>query len=117
MNPKLRDLIIYCGVGLLVVGGIIVFAEVAPRGTEFPVKAVWLAVITLIVFGYIAKALHRLWRSFKFWMLYALLLALHVLAYSRLLAHWESHFILLTSLFAGAEVVLLCTLIDALVRQ
>ena len=112
VSGRVRDSIIYIGISLLLVVFVVAYAEFAPKGSEFPVQWVWLFVITLIVFGYAAKALRRLWRQTKFWFTYAALLGLHLLAFWALISRMQSHFLLLTSVVAGPEVIAVCLCIE-----
>ena len=112
LSNRVCDWVVYFGIGLLVVSLIVAYAEYSAPSSEFPERAVWLSTITLIVFGYTVKAFRRVWRKPMFWLVCSAFLGVHVLGFWFLLSKMQSHFILMTSLFAGPEVLVLCFSID-----
>jgi hypothetical protein len=111
INVKFRDWIIYLGVSLLVVAFVLGYAEHAPPGSDLP-RGVWLALITLVMFGYVARAFRRRWQNVKFWAIYVSLFLSHILLWLHLLSRYESHFLFPATLFMGVEFILICLLIE-----
>jgi uncharacterized membrane protein YdcZ (DUF606 family) len=116
-TASLRDWLLYLGTGLLIAGSAVAYGMLSAPGSKFPLGTVWLVVLTLIVFGYAAKGLRRFWHRARFWALFGGLLGLHVLLLRFVMVVMGSHYLLLTSLLAGPEVLVVCGFLDLAMRK
>lgn len=88
-----RDLLIYVGVGIAVVGLVSYVAVGQARAggaLEFPVRWIFLGAETALVFGYVLRVFWGSRRRQRFWLAFVGLLAIHMGLAIRLLAALHS---------------------------
>jgi hypothetical protein len=86
---KIRDWLIYVGVGLAVVASIIIYANSTGNRGEFPTRWVGLVVNTALVFWILIKQRRALWHELSFWLTVLALLAVHSAAFTVVLLKAE----------------------------
>lgn len=87
---RVRDFVIYISVGVLVLVGVYLYAEHRGPNTDAVAKWAGLVVTTLILFGYILKEVWKERRHKRFWLTLFLLLSVHSLLWSLVLAQGEN---------------------------
>ena len=87
-SSRLRDFVIYVLIGLLVVVGVLWFAEHSDEtGAESLGKWGGLTLNTLILYGYVINGSRAFWRVWAFWLATASVLMLHLLVFAVIFKH------------------------------
>lgn len=116
----LRDLFLYMAIGGVVVG-LAVYVGVrqahASEGSNFPVRWIFLAAETALVFGYVLRAFWRFRKQRRFWLTFAGILAAHIAIAVRVLSQLHSNPpLLLLSLFCPLEYFAVSFVLLAILR-
>jgi len=114
MKHTLRDWVVYLGIALAIVLGIVFYADSASVDAPLPTREFSLIAFTALVFGYVVKEKRKLWRSPGFWVLLAVFLALHLASYLWLVSRVP---LLLLVVLAAPEFLLISILVDKTLGQ
>lgn len=103
LSGKIRDYALYCLIGLVFVGLILLHAAYVPEKYYFGTKWVLLAAATCLTFAYPIRWFRRCWNSWRFWIALSCLLTIHLIAYIVILGRLRQFPLLAVALITGIE--------------
>lgn len=116
LNSRLRDFVLYVTIGVVAVGGFLLWLTYVTPYYTVDVKWPTLAYFTAFLFGMVIRAYWHVHKSQKFWIVLAVLFGLHVLGYILLLlqvARWPPIWYPITFV---PEMFLICVVIGLTTR-
>lgn len=111
-HPSKRPLDYYVGIGLILAGFIVGIAWISVKyRLNWPgIRWFGLAFITPLAFWYPAQMFKVFWKRVTFWLVFSTLVALHVLAFARILQRypdWRLVWFIPTTIIEGMLVILI----------
>lgn len=111
---KIRDAMIYAGVSILVMAGIILWALYVPANSGISAKILRLTVATAILYGYIVRWYWKMRNSIRFWLIISGFIVLHLFSFQIILRNMQNiplFWFILPCLFEGGLIMLVLNFI------